>query len=124
MPRARPPRELWADIRRRILARDGWACVRCETSLTEHTAHVDHVHSGQLGTNALANLRTLCRRCHVLRADPRHRGMVATALRDGIIPPNWRALVWSDEELIPRTTATAADGEVQDTGAAGTQPSL
>ena len=36
----------------------------------------------------------LCRRCHVLRADKRHRGMIANALRDGIIPPNWRELVW------------------------------
>jgi len=40
------------------------------------------------------SLRTLCRRCHVLRKDMRHRGMIASALRDGIIPPDWRGLVW------------------------------
>jgi hypothetical protein len=34
---------------------------------------------------------------HVLRADHRHRGMVANALKLGIIPPNWRELVWGDE---------------------------
>jgi hypothetical protein len=47
-----------------------------------------------LANNKFSNLRTLCRRCHVLRADMRHRGMVAAALRDGIIPWNWRELVW------------------------------
>jgi len=59
--------------------------------------HCDHIRSGKLASNEMANLRTLCRRCHVLRADNRHRGMIAAALRDGIIPPDWRGLVWSDE---------------------------
>jgi hypothetical protein len=59
--------------------------------------HIDHIKSGKLGSNKLSNLRTLCRRCHVLRADNRHRGMIASALRDGIIPPDWRGLVWEDE---------------------------
>ena len=49
-----------------------------------------------MGTNELTNLRTLCRRHHCLRADHRHRGMIAGALRDGVIPPNWRGLVWDD----------------------------
>ncbi len=57
-------------------------------------AHIDHVISGKRGTNQLANLRTLCRLHHVLRADGRHRGMIARALRDGVIPVNWRELVW------------------------------
>jgi hypothetical protein len=34
---------------------------------------------------------------HTFRADPRHRGMIANALRLGIIPPNWRELVSDDE---------------------------
>lgn len=45
-------------------------------------------------TTAMNNLRTLCRRCHVLRSDRRHRGMIAGALRDGIIPADWRREVW------------------------------
>jgi len=58
---------------------------------------IDHIISGKHGTNDDGNLRVLCRRCHILRADRRHRGMIAAALRDGIIPPTWRALVWDDE---------------------------
>ena len=42
----------------------------------------------------MSNLRTLCRRCHALRADGRHRGLIYKALRDGRIPPDWRDLVW------------------------------
>jgi 5-methylcytosine-specific restriction enzyme A len=59
--------------------------------------HIDHIQSGKLGTNADSNLRVLCRMHHVLRADFRHRGMTANALRDGIIPPDWRRLVWHEE---------------------------
>jgi hypothetical protein len=38
----------------------------------------------------------------VLRADLRHRGMIAKALKDGIIPPKWRELVWEtlDEPVL------------------------
>jgi 5-methylcytosine-specific restriction endonuclease McrA len=61
-------------------------------------AHIDHIISGKGGSNADSNLRVLCRRCHVLRADRRHRGMIAPALRAGIIPPNWRELVWEDTD--------------------------
>jgi len=66
-------------------------------SLPLDVAHIDHIISGKHGTNDDGNLRVLCRRCHILRADRRHRGMIAAALRDGIIPPTWRALVWDDE---------------------------
>jgi hypothetical protein len=38
----------------------------------------------------------LCRRCHVLRTDNTHQGMIAAALRDALIPPDWRGLVWDD----------------------------
>jgi 5-methylcytosine-specific restriction enzyme A len=36
----------------------------------------------------------------VLRADRSHQGMIAAALRDGIIPANWRELVWDDKSDI------------------------
>lgn len=94
MPKHRPPREVWAAIRHQVWERDGRKCVRCGAPLTLKEAHIDHIKSGKLADNSLSNLRTLCRRCHVLRRDNRHRGMIAKALEDGIIPPNWRELVW------------------------------
>lgn len=96
MPKKRQPREIWAATRILILERDGFQCVRCSVTLAVETAHIDHIQSGKRGTNHAANLRTLCRRCHVLRADNRHRGMIAKALADGIIPADWRSLVWED----------------------------
>lgn len=63
-------------------------------SLPLNKCHIDHIKSGKLGSNKLKNLRVLCRRCHTLRADNRHRGMIASALRAGVIPPDWRSLVW------------------------------
>lgn len=97
MPRQRPVKELWDQLRLIVLKRDHFRCTRCLGTVTESTGHVDHKRSGKLGTNKIANLRTLCRRCHVLRGDKRHRGMIAAALKAGVIPPNWRELVWDDE---------------------------
>ena len=94
MPKSRQPREVWAVTRRRIWERDGKQCVRDHVPLKLNRAHIDHIRSGKLGTNYHKNLRTLCRRCHVLRADLRHRGMIAAALRDGIIGPDWRQHLW------------------------------
>lgn len=96
MPKKRQPCEIWQQTRLKILMRDKYQCKRCLTSVSERTAHIDHIRSGKLGTNHNNNLRTLCRRCHVLRADPRHRGMISSALRDGIIDYNWRSEVWDD----------------------------
>ena len=96
MPRKRQARGLWMATRRRILVRDGFRCVRCGIPVDEDTAQIDHIRSGKLGTNEDSNLRSLCRRCHVLRADRRHRGMTSRALEDGTIPPNWRELTWED----------------------------
>lgn len=95
MPKRRPPREVWdCNIRPAIWRRDGKQCVRCQDPVSLEACHIDHIRSGKNASNEFKNLRTLCRRCHVLRADLRHQGMIAAALRDGIIPPNWRELVW------------------------------
>lgn len=100
MPKSRQPIEVWQETRRKVWERDKGHCQgpyckdKPEWSLSLKKCHVDHIKSGKLGTNKLSNLRILCRRCHVLRADKRHRGMIAKALRDGIIPPDWRELVW------------------------------
>jgi 5-methylcytosine-specific restriction enzyme A len=96
MPRSRQPREIWKITRKRIWRRDGGRCTRCGRELLLKECHIDHIRSGKLGSNQDYNLRTLCRRCHVLRADKRHRGMIASALRDAIIPPDWRESVWED----------------------------
>lgn len=94
MPKRRPPKEVWEELRQLVHKRDGERCVQCDEPQTISQCHIDHIRSGKLGTNELSNLRTLCRRCHVLRADFRHRGMIASALKAGVIPPNWRELVW------------------------------
>lgn len=94
MPRKRLCKELWNAIRYTVWIRDEKKCCHCRLPISLSECHIDHIISGKSGTNELKNLRTLCRRCHVLRYDPRHRGMIAKALRDGIIPPDWRKLVW------------------------------
>lgn len=96
MPKKRQPKEIWQQTRLIVLTRDNCCCVRCGISVSIETAHIDHIQSGKHGSNHLNNLRTLCQRCHVLRADMRHRGMTAWALKNGIIPTNWRELVWED----------------------------
>ena len=103
MPKRRLPSETWfKNIRPVIWKRDNRRCVRCEKELTLNECHIDHIKSGISSTNKFHNLRTLCRKCHVLRADFRHRGMTSAALRDSIIPANWRMYVWDDEELSKR----------------------
>lgn len=100
MPKKRPPKEVWDEKRQKVWQRDMGRCVgpycqdKPEWSIELEVCHIDHIKSGKLAGNELSNLRTLCRFCHVLRADNRHRGMIAAALRDGVIPPNWRELVW------------------------------
>lgn len=98
MPKKRVPREVWRLLRAKVWQRDAGLCQypggKHPVTLAE--AHIDHIRSGKLADNSLGNLRTLCRMHHVLRADPRHRGMTAKALRDGVIPPNWRGLIWDD----------------------------
>jgi len=94
MPKKRPPKDVWSSIRKIVWMRDNKCCTNCNTPLSIDKCHIDHIISGKHGTNRINNLRTLCRRCHVLRSDTRHRGMIATALRDGIIPVDWRKHTW------------------------------
>ena len=102
MPKRRLPRELWNAKRKKVWLRDEGRCQGpyCRDkeawSLPLNKCHIDHIRSGKLAGNEMNNLRVLCRRCHVLRIDKRHRGMTAHALRDGIIPANWRELLWGD----------------------------
>jgi 5-methylcytosine-specific restriction protein A len=100
MPKHRQDRTTWLSITRpRIWLRDHGQCFHCLQLGTAHVlpleaCHIDHIQSGKRGTNADSNLRTLCRRCHVLRNDMRHRGMIGGALKIGLIPPDYRPLLW------------------------------
>lgn len=96
----RQPAEIWNHVTRpRIWRRDRGQCVRClhlgiHHVLSLESCHIDHIQSGRRGSNADDNLRVLCRLHHVLREDIRHRGMIGGALKQGLIPPNWRELLW------------------------------
>lgn len=101
MKRRRQPLVIWRHTRQRIWQRDAGKCQGpyCQDlplwSLPLHSAHIDHIREvSKGGSNADSNLRTLCRRCHVLRANKSHQGMIAQAVRDGIIPADWRSRVW------------------------------
>jgi 5-methylcytosine-specific restriction protein A len=101
MPKKRQPREIWEATCERIFQRDGGRCVHCGVEVVKeygkaNSVNIDHVVSGKRGSNADSNLRTLCLRCHTLRYDHRHRGMILRALELGIIPADWRHLVWED----------------------------
>lgn len=94
MPKKRHPKEIWSVTRKRIWSRDDKKYIRCTKSVALDKCHIDHIRNGKLGINEDKNLRTLCIRCHVLRSDLRHSGMRGNAIAKGIIPPNWRELVW------------------------------
>lgn len=117
MPKHRLPKEVWQEIRRKVWERDGGRCCGpyCQEAppLPLNQCHIDHIHSGKLADNSLSNLRVLCRRCHVLRLDPRHRGMIAAALRDGVIPADWRSFTWDEDNWpSPETLAAMQQWEI------------
>jgi 5-methylcytosine-specific restriction enzyme A len=60
----------WESLRRQALQRDGWLCVECEKAGRVVLAKdVDHVVSrARGGSNALTNLQSLCRRCHLRKS--------------------------------------------------------
>lgn len=91
----RPRRREWLALRRKIWTRDEGKCVHCLTTVSIRLCHIDHIKPiSEGGDNGQGNLRTLCRRCHVLRLNSKHRYMITKAINDGIIPPNWRELAW------------------------------
>lgn len=104
MPRKRQPDEVWRVTRKKVWLRDG---MRCQSPLQPplcigkphiglRECHIDHIKSGKLGTNKQENLRTLCPVCHALRADHRHQALTARLLHVGLLPSNWRELVWEE----------------------------
>lgn len=90
-------KELWEPIRAKVWERDKGRCTHCGEPVLLSEAHIDHIRPlSKGGKNHISNLRTLCRRCHVLRSCRSHQGMIASALRDEVIPPDWHGLVWDD----------------------------
>ena len=58
----------WRRLRARILLRDQYTCQLCFRVFLEHHLDVDHIiPKADGGTDDPANLRTLCRPCHVKR---------------------------------------------------------
>lgn len=58
----------WRRLRARILLRDQYTCQLCFRVCMDHDLDVDHITPlAQGGTDDPANLRTLCRPCHVKR---------------------------------------------------------
>lgn len=97
MPKKRTPSETWyTNIRPIIWKRDEGKCVKCGIYISLGECHIDHIISGRLGSNKFSNLRTLCPKCHVLRLDIHHRGMIKSALRKTLITADWRKFVWED----------------------------
>ena len=56
----------WRMLRRQVLHRDGYACVRCGARRRLEVDHVVSVESG--GTDDPENLQTLCRSCHITKS--------------------------------------------------------
>ena len=102
MARRKQPIEIWVETRRRVWERDGRRCQSplqpplCQGKpfIALEDCHIDHIQSGRRAGNEMENLRVLCPVCHALRADARHRGMIAEELARGELPANWRELVW------------------------------
>ena len=57
----------WAQVRRRVLVRDGFRCQNCFAKVTDATAHAHHLsYTGynRLGKSFVFECVTLCRDCH------------------------------------------------------------
>lgn len=56
MPKRRPPREVWEELRRIIWNRDGGKCTHCHEPVALEACHIDHIRSGKRGTNKIKTL--------------------------------------------------------------------
>ena len=63
-------------------------------SLALEACYVARLKSAPLNRETEATWHILCRRCYVLRADSLRVGLIASALGDDMLGPEWRALVW------------------------------
>lgn len=91
-------REAWnAHAGRAIWERDGRRCVRCDCELPDYRDS----RTDEVATGAEKHERTLCLPCYVLRGDARRwrTANIGAMIAAGILPSNWRDLVWYDSAL-------------------------
>lgn len=98
VPRWRPPRlrvkrtkeqahyqtAAWRLIRAAVLVRDACVCRSCDRITTGKAAHIDHILPLELGgSDALANLQTLCSKCHGKKTvgEQRARGWIGGGVK-------------------------------------------
>ena len=56
------------NLRRRVIARDGYFCVYCDEDLTTGEIHMDHViPESQGGETNFENLQVTCRKCNLAK---------------------------------------------------------
>ena len=65
------PVRAWARLRIFIFNRDGWKCVNCGSNYRLECDHIRALADG--GDNHPANLRTICRSCHMKVSADTHR---------------------------------------------------
>ena len=85
----------WRALRRRVVARDGYACVLCGTSVRgKGQSRVDHVESIKARPDlalSAANCRTLCAPCDNRRHSSKGRGGVERpSIGEDGLPDSWR----------------------------------
>ena len=83
-------RKRWAAVRRKVLDRDGWRCVRCAGYGRLEVDHVRPIKGG--GDHGIdpydeTNLQTLCRACHIEKTALENRREQSPAAKE------WRGLV-------------------------------
>jgi 5-methylcytosine-specific restriction endonuclease McrA len=61
-PRIKLSPDQYASMRNLVLERDGWRCQKCGTFYNLQVHHLQP--RSKLGSDALANLMTLCADCH------------------------------------------------------------
>lgn len=88
-------RTIPAEIRRNVIARDGWACTLCFRAVVERGSdpwrpdaiHLDHITPWAAGgQHTVENLRVTCADCNIRREKPRRvtqQAIIKVKVRDG-----------------------------------------
>ena len=82
-------RKRWRAVRRQVLNRDGWKCVKCGRRGRLEVDHIEPMHDGKFVYD-LDALQALCRGCHIRKTVSENRE------RQARLTPRqaaWRALV-------------------------------
>lgn len=88
--------DAWNADGRSIWERDGKKCVRCERELPDcRDCRPDRV-AGETGEE----IRAFCVCCYILRGDARRwrTANIGAMVAAGILPRNWRDLVWFESK--------------------------